>query len=140
MEQVLIIFIGVSVGMTAAILAFFEEHGIHIKRGITDYLIDGSDNQMYKAWMFYSGSSMLLVLLASSLTVLWGPGAAGSGVAELISYLNGVNYPNYFGFKTFITKVVGVILAVVGGLIVGKEGPLAHIGANLGVFCTYIPI
>ena len=100
----------------------------------------GDESNMYPAWAFYSGFSMLLVALGSSLTVLWGPGATGSGVAELIAYLNGVNYPDYFGVRTFVTKIVGVILAVVGGLIVGKEGPLAHIGANIGAFCTYLPI
>lgn len=30
-------------------------------------------------------------LLAGLLTTYWGPGAAGSGVAEMIGYLNGVN-------------------------------------------------
>jgi chloride channel 7 len=31
--------------------------------------------------------------LSCSLTTFWGTGAAGSGVAEVIGYLNGVNYP-----------------------------------------------
>ena len=30
-------------------------------------------------------------------------------------------------------------MAVVGGLTIGKEGPLAHIGANIGVFVPYLP-
>jgi len=80
-------------------------------------------------------------VLASTLaTVFWGPGANGSGVAELIGYLNGINYPNVFGFETFVTKVFGVVLAVVGGLCVGKEGPLAHIGACCGVMVLYLPL
>ena len=74
------------------------------------------------------------------MTVYWGPGANGSGVAELIGYLNGINYPNVLGFETFVTKVIGVVLAVVGGLCVGKEGPLAHIGANIGAVVAYLPL
>ena len=66
--------------------------------------------------MFFSGFSALLVLISTSMTIFWGPGANGSGVAELIAYLNGVNYPNVFGFETFVTKTIGVVLAVVGGL------------------------
>ena len=78
-------------------------------------------------------------LLAGLLTTYWGPGAAGSGVAELIGYLNGVDYKDFLGVKTLITKIFGVILAVNARLCVGKEGPLAHIGANLGAMVLYIP-
>lgn len=95
---------------------------------------------MFQGWLFYTGLSMFLVFISSCLTVYWGPGANGSGVAELIGYMNGVNYPGTFGFATFTTKVIGVVLAVVGGLCVGKEGPLAHIGANIGVATLYLPI
>jgi H+/Cl- antiporter ClcA len=38
-----------------------------------------------------------------------------------------------------ITKIIGVTLAVSGKLCVGKEGPLAHIGANIGAMVLYIP-
>ena len=31
-------------------------------------------------------------------------------------------------------------MAVIGGLCVGKEGPLAHIGANIGVAVLYLPL
>lgn len=40
---------------------------------------------------------------------------------------------------TLITKIVGVTLAVAAKLCVGKEGPLAHIGANIGPLILYIP-
>jgi chloride channel 7 len=74
------------------------------------------------------------------MTIFWGPGANGSGVAELIAYMNGVNYPNVFSVPTLVTKIVGVWLAVCGGLCVGKEGPLAHIGANMALLIIYLPI
>ena len=70
------------------------------------------------------------------MTIYWGTGAMGSGVAEVIGVINGVNYPDAINFKTLVTKVFGVVLAVAGGLTVGKEGPLAHIGANLGAALT----
>ena len=80
------------------------------------------------------------------MTTYWGTGAMGSGVAEVIGYINGVNYPKAIDFSTTITKIFGVVLAVAGGLAVGKEGPLAHIGANFGaiqqgcrdeIFCCF---
>ena len=60
-------------------------------------------------------------------------------MAELVGYLNGVNYPGFITIRCLITKVVGVTLAVTGKLAIGKEGPLAHIGAILGVMALYIP-
>lgn len=63
----------------------------------------------------------------------------GSGVAEIIGFLNGVNYPEFLNFKTLITKIIGVTLSVSGKLCVGKEGPLAHIGAIIGVSVLYMP-
>lgn len=73
------------------------------------------------------------------MTIFWGPGAMGSGVAEVIGVLNGILYPAAINIKTLITKIIGVVLAVVGGLAVGKEGPLAHIGANLGSATVNLP-
>ena len=72
------------------------------------------------------------------MTTYYGPGASGSGVAELIGYLNGVNYPGFLGYNTLITKIFGVVFAVSGRLCVGKEGPLAHIGANIGAMAPYL--
>ena len=78
-ENILIILIGICVGLTAASLAWLEEHGVELKRSITDMLMDGTEANMYEAWGFYTGSSILLVLIASTMTVCWAPGATGSG-------------------------------------------------------------
>lgn len=82
--------------------------------------------------------SAFLGVLSCTLTAYWGPGANGSGVAEIIGYCSGVNYPQTISIPTFITKIFGVVFAVAGGLTVGKEGPLAHIGANCGAITLYI--
>ena len=139
MEWVAFGIIGVLTGLTAAIMSNLEEKITFFRRNHADEYIDGSDDNMVPAWLFFSGLSVCCVLISSIATVYWGPGANGSGVAELIGYLNGINYPNVIGFETYVTKVFGVVLAVVGGLCVGKEGPLAHIGANIGAAVTYFP-
>ena len=82
--------------------------------------------------------SAFLGVLSCTLTTFWGPGAAGSGVAEIIGYCNGVNYPDTIDIKTLITKTFGVVFAVAGTLCVGKEGPLAHIGGNCGAVALYM--
>ena len=91
------------------------------------------------AWLFYSLYGAALCVMSCIVTTWWGTGASGSGVAEIIGYVNGVNYPDCIGVKTVITKIFGVVLAVAGGLTVGKEGPLAHIGGNLGAMAAYLP-
>ena len=83
--------------------------------------------------------SGLYGFIASVLTTYWAPSATGSGVAELIGYLNGVNYPGWIDVKVLVTKIIGVTFAVCGRLAVGKEGPLAHIGAIVGTIILYIP-
>lgn len=91
------------------------------------------------AWLFFACFAGCLGLIAGVMTTYYGPGAAGSGVAELIGYLNGINYPNFISIPTLLTKSIGVTLAVCGKLCIGKEGPLAHIGANIGVISAYFP-
>lgn len=73
------------------------------------------------------------------MTMFFGPGAAGSGVAEAMGYLNGVVYPDYCTIPVLITKFCGVILAVAAGMCAGKEGPLVHLGFLVGVAVIYLP-
>lgn len=87
----------------------------------------------------YCGLAAVLGLGAGLLTVYYGPGANGSGVAEMIGYMNGVNYPDFIGINTLITKIIGVTLAVSSRLCIGKEGPLAHIGSIMALLPTYLP-
>lgn len=74
------------------------------------------------------------------MTVYIGPGAIGGGTAELMGYFNGINYPDLIGFKTLFVKIFGLGLAVASGLCIGKEGPLAHIGAIIGHLVVYLPL
>ena len=91
------------------------------------------------AWFLYSLYSCFLVTLGAAMTLYWGPGASGSGVAETLAYVNGVNYNGLIGWPTLITKCLGVVFAVAGNIKVGKEGPLAHIGSVIGVIILYLP-
>ena len=82
---------------------------------------------------------MSFVFIACLLTIYVGPGANGSGVAEIMGLLNGINYPGAIGLRTLFVKIFGTIFAVSGGLTIGKEGPLAHIGANVGALLCHLP-
>ena len=140
MEWLAYALIGLCVGLTCAIMMYIEEFLIHEKRLITDLIVQGSSDRLVHGWLFFSGFSVLMAFLASCLTVFYGPGAVGSGITELIAYLNGVNYPKLLSFETLFTKIFGVLGAVVGNLCVGKEGPMAHIGANIAIAVAYLPL
>ena len=80
-------------------------------------------------WLFLVAWCFILAAFASYLTITVGPGANGSGIAELIAYLNGVNYPKLISWNVLFIKSFCVIVGIAAVLCVGKEGPLAHIGA-----------
>lgn len=60
------------------------------------------------------------------------PLAAGSGIPELKTYLNGVHIKGLLQVKTFISKIVGIMFSISAGLIAGKEGPFVHGGGIVG--------
>ena len=92
------------------------------------------------AYSFWVGYALIYALIACLLTIFYGPYAAGSGVPEVIGVLNGVQGGGALYVSTLITKIIGTSFAVMGDLCVGKEGPLAHIGAICGCIVAYIPI
>jgi len=139
-EFIVYVIIGCLVGLTAAIMSNIEEKVTAFRRNQADNLIDNSETGLLTGWLFFSGISVAMVLAASVMTIYWGPGANGSGVAELMGYLNGINYPKVISFETLVTKIFGVLGAVLGGLCVGKEGPLGHIGAIIGATVVYFPV
>uniref|UniRef100_A0A131YHF8 Chloride channel protein n=1 Tax=Rhipicephalus appendiculatus TaxID=34631 RepID=A0A131YHF8_RHIAP len=80
----------------------------------------------YLGWV---GMNAAAVLAGAILVAYVAPVAAASGIPVIKCYLNGVKVPQVVRFKTLVTKAVGVVLSVVGGLAVGKEGPMIHCGS-----------
>lgn len=109
---------------------------------LTNSISGTGEDESYNAtasFFVYAIFGVISVLIACLLTLYVGPGANGSGTAECMGVLNGINYPDIIGWKTLFVKILGTLFAVVGGLCIGKEGPLAHIGAIIGVMVCYMP-
>lgn len=80
---------------------------------------------------------MSLASVAGALVCFVEPLAAGSGIPEIKSFLNGVNIPRVLAPKTLLAKAVGIMFSVGAGLPCGKEGPMIHSGAIFGSLASY---
>ena len=129
--------VGICVGTCAWLIDRIVEDFVLWKWSISQMIIDYKP--MGYAMLCFLALSVLFGGVAALLTVFVGPGAQASGTTELMTYLNGVNYPKFISVQTLFVKIIGTSLAVAAGLCVGKEGPLAHIGAIMGHIVLYMP-
>ncbi|XP_045599780.1 H(+)/Cl(-) exchange transporter 7 isoform X2 [Procambarus clarkii] len=93
----------------------------------TDYGVE--KNVLIIPFLLWAALNIGPTLIAAFLGSCVEPAAAGSGIPQVKCYLNGVKVPRVVRVKTLLSKVVGVTMSVLGGLAVGKEGPMIHSGA-----------
>ena len=93
-------------------------------------------NSLLLGYFYFLTMALLFVGIAGFLTSLE-PSAAGSGISEVKSYLNGVALQKVLRWQTLVVKVVGVAFAVAGNMAIGKEGPLVHTGSIIALLLCY---
>ena len=54
--------------------------------------------------------------------------AGGSGIPEVMGFLNGTVMRHVLNLRAFVVKFFSCVCAVGGGLPVGPEGPMIHMG------------
>ena len=59
------------------------------------------------------------------------PDSRGSGISQMKTILQGISMPNVLGWRTLVTKAVGLLLARGSSLNVGSEGPFVIMSASL---------
>ena len=121
--------IGIAVGAVGFTLHFLIHALAFIKNHGTRWLLGHAHISI--GWVFNVSYSLALVYASTWLVVNIAPEAAGAGVAEVMSYLNGCHMPKVFNLKTLGVKFLSAALAVGSGLPVGPEGPMVHIGATI---------
>lgn len=95
---------------------------------VTSYLNNG---KWLHAFTWHCAMGLIFCTI-SFLFVYFDPGALGSGVPEVKSYLNGVQLDNVVRLRTLFAKTGSVIFGVASGLFAGPEGPMVHVGAIIG--------
>lgn len=129
------------IGFLMGIIAFLVD--IIVKQ-LTEFKWEATQAVLSKsgsapAWLVFLFLSVSFAGTAALLTVYVGPGAMGSGIAELMGYFNGIHVDKLIGARTLVVKILGNALGVAASLAIGKEGPLAHIGAVVGHMVVYLP-
>lgn len=81
--------------------------------------------------------SFIYVVISASLCLFIAPGAIGSGIPEVMAYMNGVDQPGVLNFTVMVVATISTVLSVACGLRIGKEGPLVHIGAIAALLPIY---
>eukprot|EP01043_Picozoa_sp_COSAG02_P017671 COSAG02_NODE_806_length_16963_cov_20.149312_4_plen_1025_part_00 len=144
----LTVVIGVVTGFLAFFLGASIEHVTLWKIGVVERILNpcaenhehpdcgpegaGSPVAPWPAFAAFCGMNAALAMAGAVPTVFLAPEAAGSGIPEVMGYLNGVHVANIMRLRTLIVKLFATFCAVASGLAVGPEGPLVHTGAIIG--------
>ncbi|XP_077407329.1 H(+)/Cl(-) exchange transporter 6 isoform X1 [Vanacampus margaritifer] len=133
LRWVMVFAIGASVGLLGLFVDYFVHFFTKLKFSLVGYSVEECSEKgcLPLSLLELLAFNMTFIFIASVL-VLIEPLAAGSGIPEIKSYLNGVKIPGIVRLQTFLCKAVGVVFSVAGGLFVGKEGPMIHSGAIVG--------
>ena len=122
--------IGCSIVITIEI---FADYKYALLREWTDHCVQERHDCLYIPYLLWVTLNVVPTVIGSFLIAYIEPVAGGSGIPQIKCYLNGVKVPNVVRIKTLVCKAVGVVCSVLGGLAVGKEGPMIHSGAVVAV-------
>ncbi|XP_054805887.1 chloride channel protein CLC-d-like [Prosopis cineraria] len=118
--------IGIGTGLAAVFINISVENFAGWKYSLTFNIIQKS---YVAGFIVYVLINLVLVYSSVYIVTQFAPAAAGSGIPEIKGYLNGIDVHGILLFRTLIGKIFGSVGSVGGGLALGKEGPLVHIGA-----------
>lgn len=123
--------IGILTGLIACFINIVVEQLAGIKYWVVKENIDKftASGGLSFSLLLWATLNSAFVVIGSIIVAYIEPVAAGSGIPQIKCFLNGVKIPHVVRLKTLMVKVCGVIFSVVGGLAVGKEGPMIHSGA-----------
>ncbi|DBB10920.1 TPA: hypothetical protein ACH3X3_007381 [Trebouxia sp. C0006] len=123
------------IGLSMGCIGFAVDWGINL---LNDAKYQSTANVLRSHGGFWApfatfvSISIGYAIVAGSLVAFVEPLAAGSGIPEIKTYLNGIHIKGLLTVKTLVAKLVGVVFSIAAGLIAGKEGPFVHGGGIVG--------
>jgi|MDSY01.2.fsa_nt_gb chloride channel 7 len=135
LRWVVTVLLGILVGLTAAALESLSKYLTTARNQLLN--IEGSHSAFsWGHFAAYIAWNAAFVGAAAFVALWWAPSAVGSGIPEVIAYLNGVKIEEVFSIEVYATKLFGTVLCYSSGLMIGPEGPLVHLGACVGSLLT----
>ena len=86
----------------------------------------------WRPYLTFVSMAAAFAAVAGALVSFGEPLAAGSGIAEVKTYLNGVHIRGLLTVRTLAAKLAGVVFSIGAGLVAGTEGPFVHGGGIVG--------
>ncbi|MCP9262385.1 Chloride channel protein [Dirofilaria immitis] len=122
-------------GVVMAVLSLILDYGVDKLQTYHMIIMENFNNtehtttntfMAYAAWSIYA---TILLMLAATIVHYLSINAMGSGIPEVKTILQGVHLEKHLTFRTLISKLIGLMLAIGGGFPIGKEGPFVHMGS-----------
>ena len=141
--------VAVMIGLMTGLIGAFIKYGIEAcsrpKYELFAFFLNkfSTEEAASKSVALAATASAVILAVNGGLVCLAGvfgnmvPVSTGSGIPHIKAYLNGVNVPKLLRIETLACKVMGVIASVVGGMPVGKEGPMIHSGMHSLLISDY---
>eukprot|EP00930_Biecheleria_cincta_P036145 TRINITY_DN24806_c0_g1_i1.p1 TRINITY_DN24806_c0_g1~~TRINITY_DN24806_c0_g1_i1.p1 ORF type:complete len:781 (+),score=93.02 TRINITY_DN24806_c0_g1_i1:69-2411(+) len=130
--------IGVCSSLSGSLIEFLVHRLATLRFGICDgALLTPSRACPLGQWRYWGdsaagfviniGMGTFMAFISACIVYRWAPAAAGSGIPEVKTILNGFVMPDVVALRTLLVKVPGLALSVAAGMSLGKEGPLVHV-------------
>ena len=74
------------------------------------------ENKIGLVWIWRVGLGIVLAMISSIIIVYFRPSAGGSGIPELIAFLNGTSIRHIYNVRTLLAKFASCAFAVSSGL------------------------
>ncbi|KAM8972719.1 chloride channel protein ClC-Kb-like [Pelodytes ibericus] len=120
-------------GITMATISFGLDVTIAKLQRMNLWVYDALNQYLYLQYFSWVLYHVLLMMVSAGVAKYISPQAAGSGIPELKVTLRGVVLDEFFTFRTFIAKLIGVTCTLAAGstIFLGKVGPFVHMATIL---------
>lgn len=134
--------LAIAIGVCSSLSGASLDYGVQGLSSLRFGLCEGSPWVTFRhcpeeSWRFWGtglkGFSLnvlfgtLWASLSGFLVYAFAPAAAGSGIPEVKTILNGFVMSDVVSLRTLVVKIPGLMLSVAAGMSLGKEGPLVHV-------------